>query len=118
MALHWRIFISILGQNEWCPTRRMAMPRQPRTRRELDGVEVGNVELIRLLPRTPGKSLEKNKNIEVVMRVDKRYQSDILTDSTASLVTEGLLGNRYVNITRGITGTPIGDSGVIPGTEE
>jgi len=76
------------------------------------------VESIRLLPRTAGKAPEKNKNIEVVMRVDKRYQSDILTDSTASLVTEGLLGNRYVNITRGFTGTPIGDTGVIPGTEE
>src|SRR2546422_5266511 len=84
----------------------------------VDGVEVGNVESIRLLPRTPGKALEKNKNIEVVMRVDKRYQSDILTDSTASLVTEGLLGNRYVYITRGLTGTPIGDTGVILGVEE
>src|SRR5260370_14452484 len=52
------------------------------------------------------------------MRVDRRYQSDILTDSTASLVTEGLLGNRYVNITRGFTGTPLGDAGVIPGAEE
>jgi phospholipid/cholesterol/gamma-HCH transport system substrate-binding protein len=84
----------------------------------VDGVEVGNVESIRLLPRTQGKTPEKNKNIEVVMRVDRRYQGDILTDSTASLVTEGLLGNRYVNITRGFTGTPIGDAGVIPGAEE
>jgi len=54
----------------------------------VDGVEVGNVESIGS-PRTAGKALDKNKNIEVVMRVDKRYQSDILTDSTASLVTEG-----------------------------
>src|SRR5713226_6679582 len=84
----------------------------------VDGVEVGNVESIRLLPRTPGKAPEKNKNIEVVMRVDNRYQSDILTDSTASLVTEGLLGNRYVNITRGFTGAPIGDAGVVQGAEE
>jgi phospholipid/cholesterol/gamma-HCH transport system substrate-binding protein len=84
----------------------------------VDGVEVGNVESIRLLPRTPGKTPEKNKNIEVVMRVDKRYQDDILTDSAASLVTEGLLGNRYVNITRGLTGKRIDDSGVITGTEE
>jgi phospholipid/cholesterol/gamma-HCH transport system substrate-binding protein len=84
----------------------------------VDGVEVGNVESIRLLPRTPGKAADKNKNIEVVMRVDRRNQGDILTDSTASLVTEGLLGNRYVNITRGFTGTPIGDAGVIPGAEE
>src|SRR5712691_9369498 len=43
----------------------------------VDGVEVGNVESIRLLPRAPGKAPEKNKNIEVVMRVDNRYQTDI-----------------------------------------
>jgi phospholipid/cholesterol/gamma-HCH transport system substrate-binding protein len=81
-------------------------------------VEVGNVESIRLLPRTQEKAPDKNKNIEVVMRIDRKYQNDILTDSMASLVTEGLLGNRYVNITRGFTGTPIGDAGVIPGAEE
>ena len=84
----------------------------------VDGVEVGNVESIKLLPRTPGKKMDKTKNIEVVMRIDRRYQSDILTDSTASLVTEGLLGNRYVNITRGFSGTVIPDSGIIPGAEE
>ncbi|HTT33216.1 MAG TPA: MlaD family protein [Methylomirabilota bacterium] len=84
----------------------------------LDGVEVGNVELIRLLPRTAGKAPDKTKNIEVVMRVGQEYQNDILTDSVASLVTEGLLGNRYVNINRGFTGTPIPNNGVIPGTEE
>jgi phospholipid/cholesterol/gamma-HCH transport system substrate-binding protein len=81
-------------------------------------VEVGNVESIRLLPRTQGSVADKNKNIEVVMRVERRYQDDILTDSAASLVTEGLLGNRYVNITRGLTGKQIQDNGVIPGTEE
>ena len=83
----------------------------------VDGVEVGNVESIRLLPRTPGKA-NRNKNIEVMMRVERRYKDDILTDSAASLVTEGLLGNRYVNITRGFTGKPIEDNGEIPGTEE
>jgi len=84
----------------------------------VDGVEVGNVESIRFMPRTAGKPPDKNKNIEVMMRVERHYQNDILTDSVASLVTEGLLGNRYVNITRGLTGTPIPDSGIIPGAEE
>ncbi|HKW34786.1 MAG TPA: MlaD family protein [Candidatus Acidoferrum sp.] len=84
----------------------------------VDGVEVGNVESIKLLPRSTGKAVDKNRNIEVVMRVDRRYQSYILTDSVASLVTEGLLGNRYVNITRGMTGTPIADSAEIKGAEE
>jgi phospholipid/cholesterol/gamma-HCH transport system substrate-binding protein len=84
----------------------------------LDGVEIGNVESIKLLPRTPGHVPDKNKNIEVGMRVDRRYQNDILTDSAASLVTEGLLGNRYVNVSRGLTGVPIKEGQEVPGTEE
>jgi len=40
-----------------------------------------------------------------------------LTDSTASLVTEGLLGNRYVNVQRGYTGVPLKEARH-PGTEE
>src|SRR5260370_3979046 len=84
----------------------------------VDGVEVGNVESIKLVPRTPGRVPEKNKNIEVVMRIDRRFQGDILTDSTASLVTEGLLGNRVVNITRGFTGAPLKEGQEITGVEE
>jgi len=84
----------------------------------LDGVDVGNVEAIRLVPRTDGHIPEKSQNIELVMRVDKRFQPDILTDSTASLVTEGLLGNRYVNITRGFTGVPLKENQEVPGTAE
>jgi phospholipid/cholesterol/gamma-HCH transport system substrate-binding protein len=84
----------------------------------LDGVEVGNVENIRLAPRVPGQVRNRNRNIEVVMRVGRTYQNDILSDSSASLVTEGLLGNRYVNITLGITGIPLKDGEEVPGTEE
>ena len=84
----------------------------------LDGVEVGNVESIKLAARTPGQPRPKNKNIEIVMRVSKHYETDILTDSAASLVTEGLLGNRYVNITLGVTGVPLKDGQEVPGNEE
>jgi len=84
----------------------------------LDGVEVGNVDQIRLVPREPGKSPERMHNIEVGMRIDRKYQNDILTDSAASLVTEGLLGNRYVTITRGYTGAPLKEGQAVPGTEE
>src|SRR5215472_11849075 len=38
----------------------------------VDGVEVGNVESITFLPRTSGKVMDRNKNIEVVMRVDRK----------------------------------------------
>jgi phospholipid/cholesterol/gamma-HCH transport system substrate-binding protein len=84
----------------------------------LDGVEIGNVESIKLVPRTLGRPSERNKNIEVGMRVDRRFQNDILTDSAASLVTEGLLGNRYLNITRGLTGVSLKEGQEVPGTEE
>ncbi|HEY6128759.1 MAG TPA: MlaD family protein [Candidatus Acidoferrum sp.] len=84
----------------------------------LDGVDIGNVESIKIVPRTPGHIPEKNRNIEVMMRVDKRFQPDILSDSTATLVTEGLLGNRYVNITRGFTGVQLKDNQEVPGSAE
>jgi len=70
----------------------------------LDGVEIGNVDSIRMTPRPATGKFDRSRSVEVVMRVDKRFQNEILTDSTVSLVTEGLLGNRYVNITRGVTG--------------
>jgi phospholipid/cholesterol/gamma-HCH transport system substrate-binding protein len=84
----------------------------------LDGVDIGNVESIRISEGPGGKTPVNGRNIEVIMRIDKRYQKYILTDSIASLVTEGLLGNRYVNITRGVTGTQVADNGEVPGTEE
>jgi phospholipid/cholesterol/gamma-HCH transport system substrate-binding protein len=84
----------------------------------LDGVEIGNVEAIRIVPRDPSKPPDKFHNVEVVMRLDKKFQNDVLTDSTATLVTEGLLGNRYVNIERGYTGVPLKEGQQIPGAEE
>src|ERR1700688_1723332 len=59
----------------------------------IDGVDVGNVQTLRLVPRTPNSVPDKNKNIEVVMRLDRRFQGDILPASTASLANAGLLAN-------------------------
>jgi phospholipid/cholesterol/gamma-HCH transport system substrate-binding protein len=84
----------------------------------LDGVEIGNVERILIVPRENGKPPDHMHSIEVQMKLDRRYQNDVLTDSVATLVTEGLLGNRYVNIQRGYTGTPLKDGQSIPGAEE
>lgn len=85
---------------------------------ELDGVQIGNVERISIVPRQPGKPFDKQNNVEVVMRLDRKYQNDILTDSVATLQTEGLLGNRYVEIKRGYTGVPLTNGQTIPGEEE
>src|ERR1700752_4365752 len=84
----------------------------------LDGVEIGNVDRITLTPRDRGKTPDRMHNIEVGMKLDRKFQNDVLTDSTPSLVTEGLLGNRYVNIQRGYTGVPLKDGQVVSGTEE
>jgi phospholipid/cholesterol/gamma-HCH transport system substrate-binding protein len=84
----------------------------------LDGVEIGNVDQIKIVPRESGKPPERMKSIEVDMRLDFKYQNDVLTDSSAMLVTEGLLGNRYVNIKRGYTGLPLKEGQAVPGAEE
>ncbi len=84
----------------------------------LDGVEIGNVDAIRLAPRDPGKPPDPERSIELVLRIAKRFQRDIRTDSTASLITEGLLGNRYVSIHRGFTGAVLTEGKEVPGREE
>lgn len=80
----------------------------------LDGVEVGNVETIGLTSHPP----DRDHSITLVLRIDKQYQNDIRTDSVASLVTQGLLGDRYVTVTRGLTGTPLAPGATLPGEEE
>jgi phospholipid/cholesterol/gamma-HCH transport system substrate-binding protein len=80
----------------------------------LDGVAIGSVQSISLTPHPQDAA----HNITLVLRIDKRYQNDVRTDSTASLITEGLLGNRYVTISRGLTGAVIPPNGVLPGKEE
>jgi phospholipid/cholesterol/gamma-HCH transport system substrate-binding protein len=84
----------------------------------LAGVEVGNVESIQFVPHVPGQPIDRERNVEVDMRIDRRYEKYILTDSTASPVTEGLLGNRYINITRGFTGVPLKNGEEVKGVEE
>src|SRR5271154_1287725 len=84
----------------------------------LDGVDIGNVDKIAIVPRDKGKTPDRMHNIEVGMRLDRKYEGDILTDSAATMVTEGLLGNRYINIQRGYTGVPLKEGQVVPATQE
>jgi len=81
----------------------------------LAGVQVGNVERIDLNP----KAADEMHNIEVGMRIEKKYRNWIRADSTARLITQGLLGNRYVTISRGTPPTSVvPDNGVVQGSEE
>ena len=80
----------------------------------LDGVQIGNVDSIRMNPAPKNR----NENIEVIMRIDRDFQKEIRADSRASLITEGLLGNRYVTIERGFLGDPLQTDAIVPGKEE
>ncbi len=84
----------------------------------LDGVEVGNVDAIRVAEPAPQQPPNPNRSIELVLRIDKRYLDKIRADSTAGLITEGLLGNRYVSIRRGFVGAVLKDGEEVPGREE
>jgi phospholipid/cholesterol/gamma-HCH transport system substrate-binding protein len=63
----------------------------------LGGVQVGSVTDLRINPNaaTPAQ------NIEVDMQIATGFQKWIRANSTATLVTQGALGSRYVTITRG-----------------
>src|SRR6266403_1980306 len=84
----------------------------------LDGVEVGNVEKIAVSFPKPGERQVKDHNIRVDMRIEQKFQEYIRSDSYASLITEGLLGNRYVDIDRGFGGRKLENEDEIPGREE
>lgn len=80
---------------------------------DLDGIQVGTVQNYSLNPHPP----DRTHNIELSMRVDKRFQDQIRTDSLVTLETQGLLGDRFVSISRGFTGSVIPHNGVVPGGE-
>lgn len=75
----------------------------------LDGLPVGSVSMVSLA----GGSADSNRRIAVVLRIEKRFEDLIRNDSAASLVTEGLLGDRYVYIRRGFSSSPIPPGGEI-----
>jgi phospholipid/cholesterol/gamma-HCH transport system substrate-binding protein len=84
----------------------------------VDGVEVGNVEKIAIAVPKPGEPTSKDRNIEIDLRIEKNFESYIRSDSSAGLITEGLLGNRYVDIDRGYVGRVLQNDEEIPGREE
>ncbi|MBI3934507.1 MAG: MCE family protein [Acidobacteria bacterium] len=76
----------------------------------LAGVDVGNVRRVGLSGR-----LEVNEAVEIVMEVNSRFMPDIRSDSRVMLAAEGLLGERYINISKGTAaGQPIPPDGTVP----
>jgi len=80
---------------------------------DLDGIEIGNIQSFSLTPHP----VDRMHSITIVLRIDKRYQDQIRTDSVARLVTQGLLGDGYITVSRGATGTVIPANGDVQGKE-
>lgn len=76
---------------------------------DLDGILVGNVQSFSFTPHPE----DEDHAVTIVMEIDQRFQSQIRTDSAASLATQGLLGDRYVSLTRGLAGAVIPNNGVV-----
>jgi phospholipid/cholesterol/gamma-HCH transport system substrate-binding protein len=84
----------------------------------LDGVQIGSVESIRMAQPRPGVVPDPARSVEVWMRLDQDFQDYIRTDSTASLVTQGFLGERTVTVRRGFTGRVLQEGEELAGLEE
>jgi phospholipid/cholesterol/gamma-HCH transport system substrate-binding protein len=68
----------------------------------IEGIPVGTVERIGISPYP-----EPERAVEVTMRIPREFQDQIRDDSSASLETAGLLGEAYVDISRGSPGEPV-----------
>ena len=80
----------------------------------LAGVAVGNIKAVQISPYP-----ESARAVEIVMRVARTFQNQIRADSVASIETVGLLGESYVNLTRGSPGQEVvADGGVLKTSEE
>jgi phospholipid/cholesterol/gamma-HCH transport system substrate-binding protein len=80
----------------------------------LAGVAVGNVRLVQISPYS-----ERARAVEVVLGVTRTYQNEIRADSVASIETVGLLGESYVDITRGSRDQEvIPEGGVLKSSEQ
>ncbi|HEX3436584.1 MAG TPA: MlaD family protein [Pseudacidobacterium sp.] len=78
----------------------------------LEGVTIGNVRSIRIIPE------RKLTPVEVTMRISKRYLPALRIDSKSSLETIGVLGDTVVDISsKFATGAPLQDGQELQTTE-
>jgi len=78
----------------------------------LEGVTIGNVKSVRIVPQ------RKLTPVEVTMKISKQYSSAVHVDSKSSLETIGVLGDTVIDIdSKFATGPPIQDGGEMKTTE-
>jgi phospholipid/cholesterol/gamma-HCH transport system substrate-binding protein len=79
----------------------------------VSGLTVGAVETIVFNPSPEDPA----HNVKIVLRINKKFEENIRTDSAATLVTVGLLGDRYVSISRGVKGPELQAGATVPSTQ-
>jgi len=81
---------------------------------DVAGIPAGNVSRLSISNEpAPGRA------VEVVMKVSRRFAGDIRADSVASPTTQGLLGDSYVDISRGSPSQPqVRDGGEVATHQE
>jgi len=80
---------------------------------QLAGIAVGNVRKIQLSPYT-----DPARAVEIDMRLTRHYQDQIRANSVATIETLGLLGEAYIDISRGEPGQPaVRDDGDLKGQQ-
>jgi phospholipid/cholesterol/gamma-HCH transport system substrate-binding protein len=76
---------------------------------DLQGVGIGNVESVGVVPNHPEKA------IRVVMRISGKYQPLLRKDDVATILTAGVLGESFVDIDgRFAKGGPVRDGDELP----
>lgn len=78
----------------------------------LNGIMVGYLDAVQL-----SGSRDPRRTVEFRMNVQERYQSDIPVDSVAGISAANLLGDKFINITRGRAQQRVRDGSEIPSLE-
>jgi phospholipid/cholesterol/gamma-HCH transport system substrate-binding protein len=82
---------------------------------DLQGVPIGNVKSVRVVSDPKHADLP----IEVVMRINRDFQPYVRNDARATILTQGVLGEAFVDISNvGAKGPPVQDGAVLASTNE
>ncbi|HUI40976.1 MAG TPA: MlaD family protein [Terriglobia bacterium] len=86
---------------------------RPGSQVQLTGIPAGTVQAVRI-----SDYHDPQRAVEIVLRVAREYQNEIRADSVANQSTAGLLGEAYLDISRGSPQQPvIPDGGVIKSSQ-
>src|SRR5260370_13512102 len=78
----------------------------------LNGFTIGTLDKIELT-----KSADPKRSVKFVMRVQARFLPQIPVDSVAGVTAANLLGDKFINITKGKSPTVIKDGGTLMSLE-